>query len=571
MKKYSLILLCFFYVFTNVNAQNKTFYPIGTQNKNSNKQIEENSKDDSQYKSYYFTAIKQKSLENFEESIKYFEKCIRLDKEQASPYYEIAKIYLLKKELQESYNYSKQAYQIDKSNKWYAQFYADILFKTKNYYESAKIYKSLIKQHKEKEDYYLDLAKVYLYDNNLRLSIKIYNDLEKLKGVNHYTSTQKHKLYLELKDFNKAAIELENLLIEFPYDTEIYEILSDCYILSGDFDKALEILIKLSELKPNSPSIHLSLSDFYLQKGNYKKYKEELLLAFSSEKLDVQLKIKKIVPLLTPIYENKLENFDFVFELSKIIVEIHPFDAMSNYIYADLLRIDQKTELSVSYYKKVVEINKNEIGAWEEMLFLELRLNKLDSLNTDSEQAIEIFPTNPVFYYLNGLSFYYKKNYEKTIEPIKIGVNFVVSNPNLSSEMYSILGNSYNELKDFENSDISYERALEYIPNNVQVLNNYAYYLSLREENLERAEEMSKKTIEMFPEEANYLDTYAWILYKMKKYEQAKNWMQKAINISESETFYSHMAEILIELGEKEEAEFYLEKSKLLKENPKNE
>ena len=571
MKKYSLILLCFFYVFTNVNAQNKTFYPIGTQNKNSNKKEEEKSNDDFQYKSYYFTAIKQKSLENFEESIKYFEKCIRLDKEQASPYYEIAKIYLLNKELQESYNYSKQAYQIDKSNKWYAQFYADILFKTKNYYESAKIYKSLIKQDKENEDYYLELSKVYLYDNNLRLSIKTYNDLEKLKGVNHYTSTQKHKLYLELKDFNKAATELENLLIEFPYDTEIYEILSDCYILSGDFDKALEILIKLSELKPNSPSIHLSLSDFYLQKGNYEKYREELLLAFSSEKLDVQLKIKKIVPLLIPIYENKLENFDFVFELSKIIVEIHPFDAMSNYIYADLLRIDQQIELSVSYYKKVVEINKNEIGAWEEMLFLELRLNKLDSLNTDSEQAIEIFPTNPVFYYLNGLSFYYKKNYEKTIEPIKIGVNFVVSNPNLSSEMYSILGNSYNELKDFENSDISYERALEYIPDNVQVLNNYAYYLSLREENLERAEKMSKKTIEIFPEEANYLDTYAWILYKMKKYEQAKIWMQKAIDISESETFYSHMAEILIELGEKEEAEFYLEKSKLLKENPKNE
>ena len=571
MKKYSLILLCFFYVFTNVNAQNKTFYPIGTQNKNSNKKEEEKSNDDFQYKSYYFTAIKQKSLENFEESIKHFEKCIRLDKEQASPYYEIAKIYLLNKELQESYNYSKQAYQTDKSNKWYAQFYADILFKTKNYYESARIYKSLIKQHKEKEDYYLDLAKVYLYDKNLRLSIKTYNDLEKLKGVNHYTSTQKHKLYLELKDFNKAASELENLLIEFPYDTEIYEILSDCYILSGDLDKALEILIKLSELKPNSPSIHLSLSDFYLQKGNYEKYREELLLAFSSEKLDLQLKIKKIVPLLTPVYENKLENFDFVFELSKIIVEIHPFDAMSNYIYADLLRIDQKTELSVSYYKKVVEINKNEIGAWEEMLFLELRLNRLDSLNTDSEQAIEIFPTNPIFYYLNGLSFYYKKNYEKTIEPIKTGVNFVVSNPNLSSEMYSILGNSYNELKDFENSDISYERALEYIPNNVQVLNNYAYYLSLREENLERAEEMSKKTIEMFPEEANYLDTYAWILYKMKKYEQAKSWMQKAIDISESETFYSHMAEILIELGEKEESEFYLEKSKLLKESSKNE
>ena len=154
---------------------------------------------------------------------------------------------------------------------------------------------------------------------------------------------------------------------------------------------------------------------------------------------------------------------------------------------------------------------------------------------------------------------------------MEIGVNFIVSNPNLSSEMYSILGNSYNELKDFKNSDISYEKALEYIPNNVQVLNNYAYYLSLREENLERAEEMSKKTIEMFPEEANYLDTYAWILYKMKKYEQAKSWMQKAIDISESKTFYSHMAEILKELGQKEESEFYLEKAKSFKESSKNE
>ena len=112
---------------------------------------------------------------------------------------------------------------------------------------------------------------------------------------------------------------------------------------------------------------------------------------------------------------------------------------------------------------------------------------------------------------------------------------------------------------------------MEYIPNNVQVLNNYAYYLSLREENLERAEEMSKKTIEMFPEEANYLDTYAWILYKMKKYEQAKSWMQKAIDISESKTCYSHMAEILKELGQKEESEFYLEKSKTFKEISKNE
>lgn len=551
MKKHLFILISFFYAFTNINAQKN----------------EEKSKDEHQYKLHYYTAVKQKSLENYEEAIKQFKKCISINKEQAAPYYEISKIHLLNNEIEKSYTYSKKSYQLEKDNKWYSQFYAEILFKMQYYFEATKVYKLLINQDKENEHYYLELAMAYLYDNKLRMAIKTYDDLEKQKGLNPYSSIQKHKIYLELKDFDKAAFELEKLIVEFPEETQVYEMLSDCYVLSGDFKKALQALITVSELKPNSPSIHLSLSEFYFQQGNKDKYLEHLLTAFSSEKLDLKLKLNKIVPLLTPIYEDNLESFDFVFELIKTIVETHPFEATSNYIYADLLKINKKIEQASFYYKKVVEIDPNQIGAWEEILFLELRLNNLDSLNVYSKQAIEVFPTNPIFYYLNGLSHYYKKNYEKTIDVLKYGVSFVVSNPSLNSEMYSILGGSYNELEDFKNSDNSYEKALEYMPHNVQALNNYAYYLSLRGEKLEKAEKMSKKTIEMFPEEPNYLDTYAWILYKMKKYEEAKVWMQKAIDISESETFYLHMAEILKELGEKNESQRYFEKAKLLKEH----
>ena len=103
----------------------------------------------------------------------------------------------------------------------------------------------------------------------------------------------------------------------------------------------------------------------------------------------------------------------------------------------------------------------------------------------------------------------------------------------------------------------SYEKSLEYLPENVIVLNNYAYYLSLRGENLEKAKQMSEKTLELFPEEANYLDTYAWILYKLKDYETAKIIMLQAIEIAESKTFYNHLSDILIQLGELEEAEKY--------------
>ena len=212
--------------------------------------------------------------------------------------------------------------------------------------------------------------------------------------------------------------------------------------------------------------------------------------------------------------------------------------------------------------KKVVEINPNQQDAWIDLLFLELQKNRIQNLITDSEAALELFPTNPTFSYLNGLAYFYNQEYNKTIETLGVGVNFLFDNPTLSSEMYSILGNTYNELEDYNNSDKSYDLALEYLPENVTVLNNYAYYLSLRGENLEKAKQMSKKTLELFPEEANYLDTYAWILYKMKDYESAKVFMLQAIDLAESKTFYNHLSDILTELGELEDAKKYKLKAK---------
>ena len=558
MNRILFIFINLFFVFTHVEAQQKSFYPEGTKNNNSsseNKEVE-NNKDEYQYKSFYYSAIKEKALENFDKAVKYFEKCIKLNPLESAPYYEIAQIYI-KTQPYVGVKYAKKAYELDLDNNWYALFYAENLFLNKDYYNSIKVYKSLISKDKDQDDYYLELAKIHLYDNNLKAAISTYNNLEKIKGLNHYTSVQKHKIYSELKDFKKAAKEITLLLVEFPYDVDLYEMLSDCYILDGDLDKAFDVLKTLSNLNPNSAAVHFTLSDFYLQKGDLVQYEEELKLAFDSDYIDAQQKIRKFTTILTPIYENDFTQFNFALDLCKILYKHHSDDDMVNYIYADLLKLDQQLERSVFHYQNVVRINPNQKDAWQELLFSLLSLNNLDTLVLYSESALELYPTYPIFYYLNSLAYYYTDNYLKSIESVHIGVNFIVKNTNLSSEMYAILGNSYNAISDFKNSDESYEKALEFSPNNVQVLNNYAYYLSLRVENLERAKEMSAKTIEMFPNEANYYDTYAWILYKMKDYTEAKIWMQKALDISESQTFYDHMADILTELGELEEAELY--------------
>ena len=562
MKKTSLIFLVFNLCILFLSAQNKSFYDFPNQ-----KHLEEQrGKLEYQYKNYFYSALKQKALENYNQAIDFFEKCIKLDKKRAAAYYEISKIYSSQEKLSESLKYARIAYDLDPKNKWYALFYAENLFSNKKFYESTRVYKNLIKQEVNNESYYIELALCYIYNNDLKSAIKTYNSLEDLKGINFYTSTQKYKIYLELEDLKNAARELELFLEENPYDIQVYEMLSDCYVLDNNFEKAFEVLKKLSELNPSSAGVHLTLSDYYFQNGNIEDYQKELKLAFKSKKLDAQTKIRKIVPLLTQVFERDSSNLNFVVELCEILVETHPEDEMSNYIYADLLRSTNNLEKSIIHYKKVVQINPNQQDAWIDLLFLELQKNMTDDLIIDSETAIELFPTNPTLYYLNALSYYLTEEYYKAIESINIGIHFVFDNPTLSSEMYSVLGNSYNEIKEYENSDKSYEKSLEYLPENVMVLNNYAYYLSLRGEKLEKAKKMSKKTIELFPKEANYLDTYAWILYKLGDYASAKTFMLQAIELGESKTFYNHMSDILIELGEVEEAEKYKLKAKELED-----
>ena len=264
-----------------------------------------------------------------------------------------------------------------------------------------------------------------------------------------------------------------------------------------------------------------------------------------------------MVPLLVSIKSSRDSSFPFIFKLSSILVSLHPDLESSNMIHADLANMDSKKLLSLFHYKKVVQINTNERRSWEKLLFLELELNMIDSLLLDSEMSIELFPTNPLFYYLNGLAYFYNKNYSKAIEPLTIGLNFIVSNPNLYSEVYSILGNCYNEMKNYDESDKAFDKSLENLPDNVHVLNNYAYYLSLRGVNLDKARQMSLASIEISPNEANYYDTYAWILFKMKNYKEAKIWMSKALDIEKSKTFFEHMADILDALGEYKNADMY--------------
>jgi len=548
MKK--LFLILFYLISAPAFAQWKSYYP----EKNESKKIlkeQSQAKDNLLFKQYFFNALKEKSLENFEESLKFFQKCIKLDDTQAVPFYQSA---VINKELRNfdlATEQIKKAVAIEKDNRWFGVAYAEILFSKQDFKNAAIQYKKLIVSEPGNQEFYFMLSETYIYENNFEKAIAVYDQLEKYKGVDKAISMQKHKLYMEINNMNGAIMELQSILKTFPGDIEVMEILSELHLLNDEKEKAFELFKKIAVLEPENGRIHLTLADYYRENGENENSYNELKLAFKSKKLNIDTKVRILISYYQLIALNTEMSLQ-AHELSEIMISVHPDDIKARAVYADILYTDNKFQEAKEQYLYILEKDKSKLQIWSQVLFIQAEQNDFEGLLKTSIEALDYFPTDPLFYYFNGVSNNRFKNYVEAINSLQTGIEFVIDNQNLLLEFYISLADAYHATNAHKLSDEFYEKVLAIDSNNILVLNNYAYYLSVRKVNLVRAKEMSFKCNELEQNNGTYQDTYAWILYQMGDYEGAKIWILKSLKNGgdKSAVIVEHYGDILYKLGE---------------------
>ena len=510
-----------------------------------------NGKEKVEFDTYFFDANKEKILGNYEPAVELFLKALKVNSNSSAVMYELANIYLFHKNYRAALHYSKKASIIEPQNKWYQLLYIDCLSQNKQYSELVKEYKKIIKQYPENLDYVYELANVYLSLNMAKDALKMYDDIEAKKGVTEEISMQKIRIYRALNDVDKSILEVNKLIEKFPTEAKYYGFLGELYQLKGQNDKALEVYKTVLILNPEDPFAHLTMADYYRSQKQYDKAFEEIKIAFNSQQLDIDTKIKMLLSYYT-MTETAEEYKSDALELCKIVINVHPKEAKSYSMYGDFLYRDKSFEEAKVQYKKAIELDKDKYAIWNQLLIIESELNDYAALEVDSRDAIELFPNQTFPYYLNGVANIKLKKLNAAIESFNAGKELVFDNDLLLAQFYANIGDVQNQLKNYSASDSAYDASLKYNPNNVYVLNNYAYYLSLRKINLEKAEKMSKKSNEISPNNSSFQDTYGWILFQMKKYEDAKIWIAKAIENSKAEngTLLEHYGDILFQLND---------------------
>jgi tetratricopeptide (TPR) repeat protein len=511
----------------------------------------------------FFDAQKEKASGNIQAAADLFAQCLRLDPKNHAAMFELAAIYNQKGKINDALFFIKTAADLSPNNEWYAMLLADTYEKAGKFNEAIAIYQKLHRTYPERIEFLFNESDALLIQGKLLEAIKIYDKIEEKLGVSRDMSIQKQRMYLKLGKVNEAANELEKLISSEPDNLDNYSLLVELWQVNNQPEKAKETIQRMQKIDPDNPGIALALAEQFRSEGKKLESFEELKKAFSSPQLSSEVKIRILTSYL-PLVETSPEMMDQALELSKRLSQTHPGEANAQSVYGDFLSVNKQYNEARDQYRISLNLDKKNLQAWQQLLILESELRDYAAMEEEAEEALGLFPDQSLLYLFNGLAKIQNKKHEDAAKTLLSGSKLVVDNDQQQMEFYSNLGDVYDKLKKYEESDKYYQKALNIDESNIYVLNNWAYYLSLRNEKLEKAAEMSKRSNEISPNNSNFLDTYGWILFKQGKYSDALSWLEKAKqNSSEvSGTVLEHFGDTLYKLGRINEAIEYWNKAK---------
>jgi len=475
----------------------------------------------------------------------------------------LSKVLAGQESFQEALIYAEKAYELEAKNIWYQLFLAEIYQLTQDYNGALEIYEEIVSTNPDNLDYYYQLAVLYLGLGKYNQAIKTYDKIETRVGISEEIILQKHKIYLHLNNFSKAEAELKKLIDAYPGESRFYGMLAELYMSKEMKKEALEQYEKVLEIDPDNAYIHMTLADYYRKEGEHEKALNELKLGFSNPNLDVDTKVNILLSFYT-INEIVTDMKEEAFELARLLVETHPDDPKVHSIYGDLLSQDQQYEKARDAFLKVITLDSSRYVVWEELLRMDLLMSDYEHLQKYGALAMELYPEQPVTILFTALAEFQLKDYEQAEKLLNRGTKLVVNNNELLAQFYMYLGDTYHALEKTDESDKAYEKSLQVKENNPYVLNNFSYYLSLRGKDLEKAEQMAKKAVTIEPENSSFQDTYGWVLYKLGRYEDAKEWIGRSLEDKENTSgeVLEHYGDVLFKLGKPKEAIRYWKQAK---------
>lgn len=536
-----------------------------------NEQNSDSSSVEYDYNFYFTEGTKFKLLSNSNQAINKFFKCIQLKPNNPAPYYQLSEIYFGMGDLERALIFSRESVQLDASNSWYLLQLARVYQEKGNIDSTIHIYRKIVKLKPSNYDANFNLALLYFQINKPKKTIHILNSLKHKYGYNDELILALFKIHSYAKDHRNSIKILKEGLRIYPEDIRFYGLLAEYYVSVGDFEHAMFYYNQLLTIDPDNEKGLLSLIEYYRIVKDYKKLNALSYNYISDTTFSYKSKIDIVANLISDKDILNRSN-DSIYLLIHVLDSIYSPDFRIQTLYTDYYLKSKKYESAKEKLIFLVDNYKTTMPFWEQLIYVLNSLNDFELMLKYCDSGTRVFGNKPFFYLYKGIALYNLKRINESIPVFKDGLKYAGNSPDLNIQFFRYLGESFHSLKDYAQSDTFFMKAIHLDAKNIFILNNYSFYLAERNVYLDKALEYIKICLDLYPNSSTYLDTYAWVLFKLGKGAMSK----KALEISiknggiKDKDIIEHYIIVLYSLGDSENALKYFNYLHELGEPSKN-
>jgi tetratricopeptide (TPR) repeat protein len=407
-----------------------------------------------EFQDSFYEALLQKGIENYDKALIALEKCLKVQPEDATIYFELGKNYLALKNYENAYNSFEHAAQIDPKNKWFWEGMYDVSYQTKNYNQAINVVQKLIPLD---ETYTDDLISLYMATNQFDKALPLINERNDKFGKTEERERYKMQILSEGKYHNEEIANLITQIDKNPKEESNYIALIFLYSQSNELEKVLEISKKLEAAIPTSEWAQVSLFKSYLDKNEAPKAINAMNIVLASNKIDSKIKHRILNEFLifvttNPQYTPDLEKAIAYFDKDK---EVNVAKEIGKFYHSK-----KQWEKAITYYEQSL---KNSLTQDIETNLLLLQayteIKQFQKVAQKASEMTELFPTQPEFYYYSGFAYNQLQQFKKAKDLLEMGLDYLVDDLNLAINFNIQLGEAYNGLGDFKKKELYFSKA----------------------------------------------------------------------------------------------------------------
>lgn len=486
----------------------------------------------SRFDYFYLEAEKCRLAEKYSAAAELYGHCLDIQSDAPEAIYNLAlmQFYLQRDSI--GMSMLQRASELDSCNPMYLETLASIYLGSRERDKAIPYLERMAKIQSKRSDVLAQLAQLYKGGGKSKEAIEVLDRIELLEGKSTQLSIQKFGLYLDLNQKEAAFNELQALCDEFPHDQNCKVLVGNQYAQCGEMEKAKQIYDEVYALEPGNGMLQISLLDYYEDMGMKEDYiglRDSLLYA---SEIDQGIKIAIMRDYIAKAERDEQQKEGMLLAFDHLLQMPQKDARMLLLKAAYQAHVKEPQDSIASTLKKVLEVEPSNKTALSQLLQHYIGRQDMLALEDVCRRGVNAYPEDLGYSYFLGLALYQQNKTQEVEDVVRQGLDGRQEdeNPGLVSDMFQILGDLYHQQNRLDESFAACDSALAYNESNVPCMNNYAYYLSLRGENLDKAEELSYKTIKAEPANKTYLDTYAWILFVKKEYTEARHYIDRVVS-----------------------------------------